>query len=55
MKMKSQRKVERDRAKRAARTRVRPASQSETAVEGADESLDDLDLPLARSVLGYDE
>jgi hypothetical protein len=58
MKMKSQRKIERDRVKReAARKRVRPATQSETveAAEGADESLDDVDLEVARSVLGYDE
>ncbi len=57
MKMKSQRKIERDRVKRAARSRVRPGSQSEseTVAEGADESLDDVDLQVARSVLGYDE
>lgn len=51
MKMKSQRKAERDRAKRdEARHRTRAATEGETA-----DTLDDLDDQVARSVLGYDE
>ena len=51
--MKSQRKAERDRAKRdASRYRVRPSQET---AEGADETLDDLDINVARSVQGYDE
>ena len=50
MKMKSQRKTERDRSKREA-ARTRPA----TDPDAVDSLLDDLDDQVARSVMGYDE
>lgn len=53
MKMKAKRKVERDATKRTeSRARIRGAQAN---LEGADESLDDLDLEVARSLKGYDE
>ncbi len=50
--MKSQRKAERDRAKRdQARHRTRAATDS----DGGSDVFDELDDQVARSVLGYDE
>ena len=56
MKMKSQRKIERDRAKRDARARVRNATPADDAGDDSDEATleDDIDLLVARRVLGYD-
>lgn len=52
--MKSQRKAERDRAKRDAARHSFRSVTGDTA-GGADETLDELDLQIARSVQGYDE
>lgn len=55
MKMKSQRKADRDRSKReAARNRTRAGTDADGG-DAADASHDELDDQIARSVLGYDE
>lgn len=51
MKMKSQRKVDRDRAKReASRQQVRAPSESD-----GDDLADETDLEVTRAIQGYDE
>jgi hypothetical protein len=52
MKMKSKRRIERDRARRDARTRVR---ESEPRQDGSALDIADLDPAIARALMGYDE
>lgn len=54
MKMKSQRKIERDRVKREV-SRSRAPRHTQKPEDGDDDAVDELDLQVARSVLGYDE
>ena len=59
MKMKYQRKIERDRAKRDARARVRNAQPSDDTLDDADDTTDatiddDVEDLVARRVLGDD-
>jgi hypothetical protein len=54
MKMKSKRRVERDRARRDPRSRL-AGPQTEPAIEAQAESEEALDTEVPRCLLGYDE
>jgi hypothetical protein len=54
MKMKSKRRVERDRARRDPRTRL-GETQTETAGDAGTETDEPIDTEVSRTLLGYDE